>query len=105
MTRRHYTCDYEYDADSDLEEDEESDVEDAQVVPSNDKGDKSDSGTLVEKQSSDTKGNETSDIFSVSDMDSLFSDSAHTAGAGTEVTSNPAHVRDVAVIEDVAFVT
>ena len=47
----------------------------------------------------------TSDIFSVSDMDSLFLDSAHTVGAGTEVTSIPAHVGDVAVIEDAAFVT
>ena len=71
-------------------------------MPSNDKGDKSDSGTLVENQSSDKKGDETSDIISVSDMDSLFSDSAHTR-AGTEVASNPAHDGD-AVVEDVAFV-
>ena len=107
VDKKHYTCDYEYDADSDLEEDEDwdsSDVEDAQVVPSNDKGDKSDSGTLVENQSSDAKNNEPSDIISVSDMDSLFSDSAHTR-AGTEVVSNPAHVGDVVVVEDVAFVT
>ena len=107
VDKKYYTCDYGYDADSDLEEDEDWDspnVEDVQVVTSKDTGDKSDSGTLVE--TSDAKNNESSDIISVSDVDSMFSDSAHSR-AGTEVTiiSNPAHIGTVVVVEDAAFVT
>lgn len=103
-----YTGDYDYDADSDLEEDEDwdsSDVEDIQV-PSKGRSDKSDSATLIGSKTSDVKGNESPDVISVSDMDSLFSDSADTK-AETEVTatSNPTHTGTVVVIEDVAFVT
>jgi len=109
IDRRPSTRDYDYDADSDLEEDEDwdsPDIEDTRVIPSKYKFDKSDSATLIGSQNSDAKGNESPDIISVSDMDSLFSDSAGTkAGAEVAVTSNPTHVGTVVVIEDVAFVT
>lgn len=105
--KRYYTCDYDYDADSDLEEDEGWDspnAGDVQVLSSKGKGNKSDSGTLVEIESSDMKSNESSDIISVSDVDSMFSAYSRT---GTEATiaSNPAHIGTVVVVEDVAFVT
>ena len=107
--RKPYTGDYDYDADSDFEEDEDwdsSDIEDIQVVPSKGKNDKSDSATLVGSQNQDAKDNESSDIISVSDMGSVFSDSVDTK-AETEVTvpSNSTHIGTVVVIEDVAFVT
>ena len=109
VDRKPSTCDYDCDADSDLEEDEDwdsSDIEDTRVVPFKYKGDKSDSATLIGSRNSDAKGNESPDIISVSDMDSMFSDSADTkAGAEMTVTSNPTHVGTVVVIEDVAFVT
>jgi len=109
VDRRSSTRDYDYDADSDLEEDEDwdpSDIEDTRVVPSKYKSDKSDSATLIGSQNSDAKGNESPDVISVSDMDSLLSDSADTkAGAEVAATSNPTHVGTVVVIEDVAFVT
>jgi len=107
--RKPYSDDYDYDADSDLDEDEDwdsSDVEDFQVAPSKDKSDKSDSSTLVGSQSSDVKGNRASDIISVSDMDSLLSDSVDTKiEAEVAVAQNPTHIGTVAAIEDVAFVT
>ena len=107
--RKPYTCDYDYDADSDFEEDEDwdsSDIEDIQAVPSKGKNDKSDSATLVGSQNQDAKDSESSDIISVSDMDSVFSDSVDTkAETEATVTSNPTHIGTVVVIEDVTFVT
>ena len=107
--KKPYTADYDYDADSDLEEDEDwdsSDIEDIQVVVSKGESDKSDSATLVGSRNSNTKDNETSDVISVSDIDSLLSDSVDTkAEAEVAVTPNPTHIGTVVVIEDVAFVT
>jgi hypothetical protein len=51
----------------------------------------------------DAKGNESSDILSVSDLDSLFSESSDTKGE-TETASSD-HIGKVTVIEDVAFTT
>ena len=101
---------YDYDADSDLEEDEDwdpSDVEDSQVIlPGKEKNNKPDSATLVDSKGLDTKGHETPDIISVSDVDSVSLDSVDTkAEAGVPVTPTPAHIGTVVVIDDVAFVT
>ena len=109
--RKPYTGDYDYDADSDLEEDEDWDFsgdEDTQSVLVQGKTDKSDSdsSTLAGSQNSDAKGNESLDVISVSDVDSLFSGSVDTkAEHEGAVTSTPTHIGDVVVIEDVAFVT
>jgi len=106
--RKPYACDYDYDADSDLEEDDwgSSDVEDPRVVAGKGKSDKSDTSTLVGGQDSDGKGNESLDIISASDVDSLFSDSADTKiEAGVAATPAPTHIGTVVVIEDVGFVT
>lgn len=107
--RKPYTTDYDYDADSDLEEYEDwgsSDIEDSQVIPSKDKIDESDSATLFAGKSSDAKGNESSDIISVSDVESLFSDSVNTkAEAEVVVAPGTTHTGTVVVVEDVAFVT
>ncbi len=103
--KRPYTCDYDHDIDSDLEEDGDWDppnIEDPQVVPEKWKSDQSDSGTLVGRQNSDAKGNESPDIISVSDVDSLFSDSVD-AKAG--VATTPTHIGTVVIMDDIAFVT
>ena len=109
VDRKPYTGDYDYDDDSDLEEDEEwdsTDIEDSRVMPEKGKTDQSDSATVVDSRDSDTKGNESPDIISVSDGDSLFSDSDDTkAQAEIPATSTSTHTGTVAVIEDVAFVT
>ena len=109
VDRRPYTDDYDYDADSDLEEDDDwdsSDTEDPQVVPENGKVDQSDSATLIGSKNSDGKDNGSSDIISVSDVDSLFSDSVDTkAKAEATTTPTPAHIGTTIVIDDVAFVT
>ena len=109
VDRKPYTGDYDYDDDSDLEEDEDwdsSDIEDSQVIPEKGKTDQPDSATVVNSRDSDTKGNESPDIISVSDVDSLFSDSDDTK-TRTEIPTTPTstHTGTVAVIEDVAFVT
>ena len=75
--------DYNYDADSDLEEDEDcnfSDDGDTQLPPVDLKGknDGSDSSTLVSSQIPEAKGGESPDIISISDMDSLFSEPVNT---------------------------
>jgi len=57
----------------------------------------------IDLEDSDAKNNESSDIISVSDLDSLFSESSDTKGE-TE-TASSVHVGKVVVIEDVAFVT
>ena len=109
VDRKPYTGDYDYDDDSDLEEDEDwdsSDIEDSQVLPGKRKIDQTDSATVVDSRDSDAKGNESPDIISVSDVDSLFSD-PDDAKAQIEVpaTPSPTHVGTVVVIEDIAFVT
>ena len=109
VDRRPYTDDYDYDADSDLEEDDDwdsSDTEDSRVAPENGKVDQSDSAILVCNKNPATKNNESSDIISISDVDSLFSDSVD-ANVKAEAATTPtsAHIGTTVVIDDVAFVT
>ena len=109
IDRRPYTDDYDYDADSDLEEDDDwdsSNTEDPQVAPENGKGDQSDPATLIGSKNPDAKDNESPDIISISDVDSLFSDPVDTkANAEAVATPTSAHVGITVVIDDVAFVT
>ena len=101
--RKPYTNDYDYEDDSDLEEDDEEDILDDEPAdylqpkvtteePESHPGDVN----LVEDSS--TRADEPSDIISVSDLDSLFSESE-------AETPSSAHVGRVVVIEDVAFIT
>ena len=110
VDKKPYIGDYDYDDDSDLEEDEDwdfSDDEDAQHLPADLKGkcDGSDSSTLADSRNPDAKGDESPDIISISDVDSLFSDSHTKTEAEAVTTPAPTHVGTVVVIEDVAFVT
>jgi len=105
-TERHpYTNHYDYENDSDLEEDyDDDDIPDDQPAsvpqPVTEELGNSDAPIL---EKSDAKSNESSDILSVSDLDSVFSESSNTKGEIEMVSS--AHVGKVVVIEDVAFVT
>jgi hypothetical protein len=75
-------------------------------VPEKGNSDKSDSCTLIGSQNSDAKGEEPSDIISISDAESLFSDSVDTkAEAGVAIAPTAAHVGTTVIIDDVAFVT
>ena len=110
VDRRSYTSDYGYDADSDLEDDEDCDFcdsEDSEVVQ--EKGESEKTGPSAGKmQSSDERENASSDVVSISDMESLFSDLTETtAEAKIEATppSTPGHIGTVVVVEDVAFET
>jgi len=102
--RKPYTTCYDYEDDSDLGEDDDEDdilngepASPPQVVTKKPR----DSSDTVVLENSDAKSNQSSDIVSVSDLDSLFSGSSDTKGE-TETSS---HVGKVVVIEDVAFVT
>ena len=103
--RKPYTTRYDYEDDSDLGEDDDDNIPDdepagvPQVVTKKPRN----SSDMVVLENSDPKNNESSDIISVSDLDSLFSESSDTKGK-TE-TASSAHVGKVVVIEDVAFVT
>jgi len=107
--RRPYTTRYDYEDDSDLEVDDDDDDDDdildnepasaPQVVTKKPRN----SSDIVVLENSNARSNETSDIISVSDIDSLFSGSSDAKGEA-EITSS-AHVGKVVVIEDVAFVT
>ena len=106
--RKPYTTRYEYEDDSDLEEDDDDDggdyiLDDEPTAVPQAVTEKPRDNDVVVLEKSDAKSNESSDIISVSDLDSLFSDSSHTKGE-TE-TASSAHVGKVFVIEDVAFVT
>ena len=103
--RKPYTSHYEYEDDSDLEEDyDDDDISDdepasvPQVVTEKPR----DNDTVV-LEKSDAKSSEPSDILSVSDLDSVFSELSDAKGE-TESTSS-AHVGKIVVIEDVTFVT
>ena len=103
--RKPYTTRYDYEDDSDLEEDDGDDILDdepagAPQVMTKKPRDDSD---IVVLENSNAKSKETSDIPSVSEFDSLFYESSDTKG-GAETTSPP-HVGKVVIIEDVAFVT
>ena len=103
--RKPYANNHDYENDSDLEEDDDEDILDdepasaLQVVTEKSKG----SSDLVVPETPDAKSHGSSDVISVSDLDSLFSESSDTKGE-TE-TASSAHVGRVVVIEDVAFVT
>ena len=98
--RKSCTRNYDYEDDSDLEEDDDGDDSDDElaVAPrvATEKSE-NDSPELVAVNNSKEKSSEHSDIISVSDLDSLFSD--------TKEEMESAHVGKVVVIEDVAFVT
>ena len=100
-----YTSHYDYENDSDIEEDcDDEDIPDdepagtPQVVT-----EKPRNGNTVVLEKSDARSNESSDILSVSDLDSMFSEPSDTKGEME--TTFSAHVGKVVVIEDVAFVT
>ena len=100
--RKPYTNHYEYEDDSDLEEDDEDIIDDepapsASQIVAETPGDNTD---IVNIESSDAKGSEHSDTTSISDLGSLVSGSS-------DLKDDPrtAHIGKVAVIEDVAFVT
>jgi len=105
--RKPYASRYDYEDDSDFEEDSDDDGDD--ILDDEPAGDsqavteKPRDNDVVVLEKSDAKSNESSDITSVSDLDSLFSDTSDTKGK-TE-TASSAHVGKVVVIEDVAFVT
>ena len=108
LCREPHTSGYDYEDDSDLEDDDEdtSDTDDGPTVAPRVAGEKA--GNYSEQvtiENSNTKGDDSqgSDIISVSDFDSLCSESSN-----TNFDTNPApsaHVGKVVVIEDVAFVT
>jgi len=103
--RKPYTTRYDYEDDSDLEEDDDDDILDdepasaPQVVTKQPRDD----SDIIVLENSNAKSNVPSDTLSVSDLDSLFSESSDTKG-GTE-TASSAHVGKIVVIEDAAFVT
>ena len=106
--RKPYTGHYDYEEDSDLEEDDEDDDDDetpddeptdAPQVTTEKRRSNSD---VVVIESSDAKSSGPSDIISVSDLDSLFSESSEKSETGT---APPTHVGKVVFIQDVAFIT
>jgi len=108
--RKPYNSDYDYDADSDLEEDEDcnfSDDEDLQVT--SEMGGNKGSEPSTDDNKANRKEIASSDVMSISDMDSLFSEPPGAKPGEAEVvttpTAAPAHVGTVVVIDDVAFVT
>ena len=105
IDRKPYTTNYEYENDSDLEEDDDEDILDdgPASVPQAVMEKPRSRSDLVVLEGSDAKSHGSSDIISVSDLDSLFSESYDAKGK-TE-TAASAHVGKVVVIEDVAFVT
>ena len=103
--RKPYTNNYDYEDDSDLEEDDEDDIlfDDPSGAPQVVTEKPRDSSVVANIEYTDAESNESPDIVSVSDLDSLFSESSDTKGeAGT---ASSAHVGKVIVIEDIAFVT
>ena len=106
--RKPYTARYDYEDDSDLEEDDDDDggddiPDDEPTAVPQAVTEKPRDNDVVVLEKSDAKSNESSEIISVSDLDSLFSDSSDTKGE-TE-TASSAHTGKVVAIEDVAFVT
>ena len=103
--RKPYASCYDYENDSDLEEDEDEAIPDdepavdaSQVATEKPKN----NSDVVILENSDGKSNECSDIVSISDWDSSFSDPCESKG---ETETPSAHVGKVVVIEDVAFAT
>jgi len=101
--RKPYSSGYDYEDDSDLEEDDGEDILDDEPVGAAQVTTEEPRNDGVADGNSDANSNEPSDIISISDLDSLFSGSPDAKG---EIrTASRAHVGKVAVIEDVAFVT
>jgi len=102
-----YTDGYDYEYDSDLEEEDEEDIlDDEPAAPPQSVTEKPrNSSDAVGTENSGAKGDEALDVVSFSDLDSesLFSESSDTKSV-VEIPS-PAHVGKVVVIEDVAFIT
>ena len=105
--RKPCTSNYDYEEDSDLEEDSDDDDDDfsddelAVTPPTIATGKlRNDPSELVTIEHSDMKSGEPSDIISVSDLDSLFSESSN-----LKEEIEPTHFGKVIIIEDVAFVT
>jgi hypothetical protein len=102
-----YTNDYDYDDDSDLEDDdsdEDGSDDEPEVDPQAATSEKlGNDPELVTVENSDAKSNDSSDIISVSDVDSLFSEPPDTKSETKPAAST--HFGKVAVIEDVAFIT
>ena len=104
--RKPYTGHYDYEEDSDLEEDDDDDeIPDDESIgaPQVATEKRRSNSDVVVIESSDAKSSGPSDIISVSDLDSLFSESSDPKGESGAAPS--AHVGKVVVIEDVAFVT
>ena len=101
--RKPYTTRYDYEDDSDLEEDADDDDDDDTLGDEPATKKPRNSSDTVVLESSDVKSDEPPDIISASDLDSLFSGSSD-AKAESE-TASSAHVGKVVVIEDVAFIT
>ena len=106
-----YTSGYEYEDDSDLEDDDDddddaSDSDDEPTPASQIAGGKSGNYSehvTIENSSSKGDSSQGSDIISISEFDSVFSESSDT---NSETNPAPAaHVGKVVVIKDVAFVT
>ena len=105
--RKPYASGYDYEGDSDLEDDDEEDEDTLDDEPAGlpqaaTKKPRNNSG-IVSIETSDAKSNEPLDIVSVSDLDSLFSESPDMKDEAEAAAS--AHVGKVVVIEDTAFVT
>ena len=97
--RRPHTSNYDYENDSDLEDDDDDEPASVPQVVT----EKPRNHDVVVLEKSDTKNNQSPDIISVSDMDSLFSESSDSKDETG--TASSAHAGKVVVIEDVAFVT
>ena len=100
--RKPYTSHYEYEDDSDLGEDYDDDDDEPASAPQVVMEKPRDNDAVV-LEKSDAKSSEPSDILSISDLDSVFSESSDTKEE--KETAPSAHVGKVVVIEDVAFVT
>ena len=109
--RRPYTSNYDYEDDSDLEDDNDDDDDGdgddildyepasaPQVVT-----EKPRANDVVFLEKPTAKSSESSDTVSVSDIESLFSESSETKDEPEPASS--AHIGKVVVIEDVAFIT
>lgn len=100
--RKSYTGHYDYEEDSDLEEDDDDEIledeptEIAMEKPRN-------NSDVIVIESSDAKSSGPSGIISVSDPGLLFSEPSDPKGETG--TSSFAHVGKVVVIEDVVFIT
>ena len=105
--RKPYANDYDYEDDSDLEEfdddDEDGSDDEPAFVPQVEAEKAGNGSDPITVENLDPKTNESVDITSVSDLDSLFSESSD-AMYETELASS-AHVGKIVVIEDTAFVT